>query len=280
MVSFYAFSFFDVYYIIKTDIKIREWKSEMNRKSFFENDKATLTVMVQAKTPNRIKELVDKASESGGEAFGIQLEVLEKQYQTKEIYKELFEYTKDKPVYVTNYRSGQNEGKSDEQLADELLEIAECGADLCDVIGDLYDPQPDEVAIDKNAIEKQKKLIEKLHKKGAKVLMSSHVMKYTSPERVLEIARQHKECGADISKIVTDAENMSQQLENLKIINMLKENLGIPFLFLCGGKCEILRRIGGRLGCCMYLCVNEYDELATKVQPLLKDMKQMLELEF
>ena len=66
---------------------------------------------------------------------------------------------------------------------------------------------------------------------------------------------------------------MEQQLENLKIINMLKENLKIPFLFLCGGECRILRRIGGELGCCMYLCVHEYDALATPQQPLLKDVK-------
>lgn len=250
------------------------------RKSFFNNDKATLTVMVQAKTPDRIKELVDKAAPAGGEAFGMQFEVMEKQYRNKDVYKDLFKYTKDKPVYVTNYRYSENEGKSDEQIAEELVELAECGADLCDIMGDLYDRQPDEVAVDKDAIEKQKNLIDRLHDKGAKVLMSSHVLKYTPAERVLEIARQHKAVGADICKIVTGADTMEQQLENLKIINMLKENLGIPFLFLCGGECGILRRIGGRLGCTMYLCVNEYDELATQTQPLLGDMKKILELEF
>lgn len=66
---------------------------------------------------------------------------------------------------------------------------------------------------------------------------------------------------------------MEQQLENLKIINLLKENLKIKFLFLAGGECRILRRIGGELGCCMYLCVHEHDEIATPVQPLLKPLK-------
>lgn len=54
---------------------------------------------------------------------------------------------------------------------------------------------------------------------------------------------------------------------------MLKENLKIPFLFLCGGECKILRRIGRELGCCMYLCVHEYDALATSVQLLLTNVK-------
>lgn len=243
------------------------------RQSFFENDKAVLTVMVQADNPDRIKELIDKSVPEGAEAFGMQFEQMKSEYRTKEVYKDLFAYTKDKPVYVTNYRHTSNEGKTDDMLAEELVELADCGADLCDVMGDYFDRQPDEVAVDKAAIEKQKELIRKIHNKGAKVLMSSHVLKYIPAERVLEIALEHQSRGADICKIVTGADTMEQQLENLKIINMLKENLDIPFLFLCGGECGILRRIGGELGCCMYLCVHEHDALATATQPLLKDVK-------
>ena len=242
-------------------------------RSFFENDKALLTVMVQADNPDRIKELIDKSVPEGAEAFGMQFEQLKPEYRTKEVYRDLFTYTKDKPVYITNYRHTTNEGKSDEVLAKELIEFAECGADLCDVMGDYFDRQPDEVAVDKTAIEKQKELIREIHDKGAKVLMSSHVYKYTPAERVLEIALEHQSRGADICKIVTGASNMEEQLENLKIINMLKEKLDIPFLFLCVDECSIIRRIGGELGCCMYLCVHEHDALATATQPLLKDVK-------
>lgn len=242
-------------------------------RSFFNHDKALLTVMVQADNPERIKQLIDLSVPDGAEAFGMQFEQLKPEYRTKEIYRELFSYTKDKPVYATNYRIAKNAGKSDDILAAELLELAECGAELCDVIGDLFDRQSDEVAVDKAAIKKQEELIEKLHDKGAKALMSSHVLKYTPAERVLEIALEHQRRGADICKIVTGAGTMEEQIENLKIINMLKEKLDIPFLFLCGGECGILRRIGGEIGSCMYLCVHEYDELATKLQPLLKQVK-------
>ena len=243
------------------------------KKSFFEYDKPLLTTMVQADNPDRIKELIDKSVPEGAEAFGMQFEQMNPEYRTKEVYNDLFAYAKDKPIYVTNYRSSKNEGKSDKQLADELLELADCGADLCDVMGDCFDRQPDELAVDKTAIEKQKELIKKIHDKGAKVLMSSHVLKYIPAGRVLEIALEHQKRGADICKIVTGADTMEQQIENLKIINMLKENLKIPFLFLCGGECGILRRIGGEIGCCMYLCVYEYDKLSTPQQPLLKDVK-------
>lgn len=240
--------------------------------SFFENEKATITVMVQARTPQRITELIDKSLPLGAEAFGMQFEQMNEEFKNADTYKKLFSYS-DKPTYATNYRTNLNEGKSDDELADELIEIAKCGADLVDVMGDYFDRQPDEVAVDEIAIKKQMELIDTLHKTGAKVLMSSHVLKYTPAERVLEIALEHQRRGADICKIVTGAETMDEQIENLRIINMLKQNLKIPFLFLCGGECSILRRIGGEIGCCMYLCVYEHDELATAVQPLLSQIK-------
>lgn len=241
-------------------------------KSFLGKDKATITVMVQAKTPDRIKELMDKSVPEGAESFGMQFEQLLPEYRNAEVYKELLSYS-DKPTYVTNYRSGKNSGKTDETLAEELLCLAESGATLCDVMGDYFDRQPGEFTTNEEAVKKQMELIDKLHEKGAEVLMSSHVCKFTPAEKVLEIALGHQSRGADICKIVTGAGNMEEQIENLRIINMLKENLKIPFLFLCGGECHILRRIGGELGCSMYLTVYEYDELATPVQPLLKNLK-------
>lgn len=240
---------------------------------FLNYEKATLTVMVQADNPARIKELMDKSLPAGAEAFGIQFEQMLPEYRTPEVYRDLFSYAKDRPSYVTNYRGRQNGEKSDEELGDELVELAECGADLCDVMGDYFDRQPDEVAVDENAINKQIRLINKIHEKGAKVLMSSHVMKYTPAERVLEIALEHQSRGADISKIVVGVDNREQEIENLKIINLLNEKLDIPFLFLSSGECRILRRIGGEIGSCMYLCVYEHDSFATLTQPLLSDVK-------
>lgn len=242
------------------------------QKSFLQYDKAILCVMVQADRPQRIKELIRASIPEGAEAFGMQFEQLTSEYRNKETYQDLFSYT-DKPIYVTNYRSAKNIGKTDEVLAKELLELAECGATLCDVVGDLFDQQSDEVAVSEEAIEKQMELVENLHKKGAEVLISSHIHRFTPSERVLEIAMEHQRRGADISKIVTGAETMEEQIENLRIVNMLKENLKIPFLFLSGGTCGLLRRIGGEIGCCMYLCVQQYDALATPEQPLLKRIK-------
>ena len=234
--------------------------------------------MVQADNPDRIKELIRLSLPVGAEAFGMQFCRMKAEYRNKDIYRELFEFAKPYPVYVTNYRDGENKGKSDDTLAAELLELADCGATLCDVMGDYFDRTEGELTMNGEAVQKQMKLIDELHKRGAEVLMSSHVLKYTPAERVLEIAREHQKRGADICKIVTRADDMEQQIENLRIITLLKKELKIPFLFLCGGECRILRRIGAKVGSCMTLCVHEYDALATHSQPLLRDVKKIKEL--
>lgn len=254
------------------------WEGGDNMKpTFLNHEKALITAMVQADNPDRVKYLMKSSENEGAEAFGMQFERMKPEFRTQETYKDLFTFAKEKPVYVTNYRSGNNEGKSDETLAAELLEFADYGATLCDVMGDCFDKQPGELTMNDEAIEKQMKLIDKLHEKGAEVLMSTHVMTFTPAERVIEIALEHQRRGADICKIVTGAQTMAEQIENLRIINLLKEKLKIPFLFLCGGECRILRKIGGEIGCCMYLTVYEYDELATPVQPLIKNVKLIRE---
>lgn len=155
---------------------------------------------------------------------------------------------------------------------------AKNGATLIDVMGDLYSKHPEELTDDETAIKKQMDLIDKLHSLGAEVLMSSHLCKYAPAERVLEIAIEQKRRGADIIKIVTAANTMEQQIENLRITDLLKRELGAPFLFLSGGECSIHRRLGIKLGCCMSLCVYEHDALSTPMQPLLSTMKTVRDI--
>lgn len=63
------------------------------------------------------------------------------------------------------------------------------------------------------------------------------------------------------------------QIESLRITDLLKRELGAPFLFLSGGECSLHRRLGLKLGCCMSLCVYDHDELSYSAQPLLQTMK-------
>lgn len=245
------------------------------KSTFLKHEKALLTVMLKCEFPETAIGQIRNALCCGAEAFGLQAEILKKEYQNQETYERIFKETQGKPIYATYYRCTNNTDKTDDELAEGLLTLADSGATLCDVVGDLYDKQPDELSVREDAIKKQMLLIDKLHDKGVEVLISSHVMNYTSAERVLEIAFEQKRRGADIVKIVTGADNMDQQIENLRITNLLKKELGVPFLFLSVGECSIHRRLGSRLGCCMSLCVYEHDALSAFVQPFLSVSKKI-----
>ena len=243
------------------------------KKTFLNQQKPPLTVILQCETPEVAIGRIRNANFSGADAYGLQVESLKPEYHNEDTYKRIFAEMNGKPCYVTNYRKKYNEGLTDNELAEGLITLAESGATLCDVMGDIFCPHPEELTDNPEAIEKQIKLIDELHSKGAEVLMSSHILKYTHAERVLEVAFEQKNRGADIIKIVTKADNMEQQIENLHIIDLLKRELGAPFLFLAGGECTIHRRLGGHLGNCMTLCVYEHDHLSTPSQPLLSNMK-------
>jgi len=232
-----------------------------------------LTVILQCDNPDTAIGRIRNANMLGADAYGLQVETLKPEYKNPETYKRIFAEGKGRPFYVTNYRNGSNTGKTDEELAEGLITLAESGAALCDMMGDLFCMAPEQMTRDEAAIKKQMELIDLLHQKGAQVLMSSHVCKYIPAERVLEIAFEQKRRGADIIKIVTKADNMEQQIENLRITNLLKQELGAHFLFLSGGECKIHRRLGLNLGCCMALCVYEHDARSTATQPLLSTMK-------
>ena len=78
-------------------------------------------------------------------------------------------------------------------------------------------------------------------------------------------------------KIVTAANSEAEEMENLRITTMLKKELDVPFLFLSGGTHNRFHRMmGPALGCVMGLCVQQYDALASKDQPLLRAARQVL----
>lgn len=245
------------------------------KKSFLNSSTPLLTVMLQCEYPEVAIGRIRNANMLGAEAYGLQIESLKPEYQNPETLKRIFGEMQGRPCYVTQYRGKNNLGLSDDELAERLVMAAESGATLCDVMGDMFCKHPEELTDNEEAVKKQMKLIERLHNVGAEVLMSSHLYKFAPAERVMEIALEQRRRGADIIKIVTAADNMEQQIENLRITNLLKNELGAPFLFLSGGECSIHRRLGTTLGCTMALCVYEHDHLSTPTQPLLSTMKNL-----
>ena len=232
-----------------------------------------VTVMVQVKTAMQAEIRIKNAIADGATAIGFQMSHLEKQYRTEETLSSVFAAAENKPVYFTNYRRNVNAGATDEELTDGLLFGLKCGATLVDIMGDTFDPSPEELTKDEKAIAKQMKFIDEVHKRGGEVLMSSHIHEFRNAERVLEIALEQQRRGADIVKIVTCAQTQEEELKNLEICRLLKQELKVPNLFLSGGKFNKLHRtIGPALGVCMWLCFREYDEFTYPGPPLLSNV--------
>ena len=243
-------------------------------KTFLKYGKPLIVGMIQCATPDECINKIKASIEDGAEAIGIQLCRLKKEYRTKEIITEIFSACEGKPIYVTSYRFGESEGFTDEQCAKLLLLALDCGATLCDVMGDMFGRSPMyELSEDEGAIEKQKALIDEIHRRGGEVLMSSHTYKSTSLEENLMIAKAHIERNADIIKIVNRAESDDEIPKYIEAIQKIQKMADKKLLFLLGNKGRIIRYIGPNLGVCMYLCVHSHGEIDTPEQPLIKNIK-------
>jgi len=247
--------------------------------TFLNQNRPLITSMILKDNPDSICFAVKNSIYDGADCLGIQLECLKKEYKNEKTYEKIFAACSGHPIYITNYRINENTGFSDEELADELVKALACGATLGDVPASLFDRESGmgigfELSMKQEVIERQMRLIDKIHSMGKEVLMSSHVLKFTPAETVLEIACEQKKRGADIVKIVTAGDSDEEQMENLRITTLLKKELGVPFLFLSAGThSKIHRMIGAQLGCVTYLAVREHDERAVPTQPTIKAAK-------
>jgi 3-dehydroquinate dehydratase len=141
----------------------------------------------------------------------------------------------------------------DDHRADLMILAVEAGAAACDIMGDMYDPSPRERTVNPDAIEKQKRLIDRIHAMGAEVLMSSHAQSEALPaEETLEHLSDFVSRGVDIPKIVLRAETKAELLEAFRTTVLLKEKLNAPFVHLCSGAYGRLQRyVVPSLGACL-----------------------------
>jgi len=224
-------------------------------KTFLKSDRPIITGMLKSKNKKDILAEIRRIRADGAEAYGFQIENLEEEFKSRENLKEIFDAMYDKPIYCTNYMRGNKTANiSWNTLSKQLLMAVELGATLIDIPADMFNSSDMELSMNKQAIEEQVRLIEEIHHIGGEVLMSSHVLRYIPKEVVLTIAEQHKARGADISKIVTEANSISELNHNFEIQSLLESRLGIKHLFLCNGThCRKHRLLGPLLGSCLVL---------------------------
>ncbi len=114
---------------------------------------------------------------------------------------------------------------------------------------------------------------------GKEILISSHTYRYLEQEDAARILFAQRERGADIAKLVTAAECGEELQSNMELSAKAAREFHFSHLFLCGGAyCKRHRRLAPFLNNGLFLCVVEYDDLATPVQPLLGDARQLMDL--
>ncbi len=247
------------------------------KQTFSGHRRPLIMAMIAAEEPGSAIPIIRNSIYSGAESFGIELEAMDGRYKTEENYRWLFDCAEERPIYVTNYRTKKNSGKRDDELAEGLLLARKAGATLCDVMGDLYDPAPLELTYQPQAVDRQKRLIEKIHAMGGEVLISSHTKKFLEAEKVLEMLLEQEARGADVAKIVTRADSEEELQQNMETMLLLKRKLRIPFIFLSNGRYCKLQRTLGSLYCAPFLlCVPQYTALSSQEQPLLGAVQRIV----
>ncbi|MEN6643299.1 MAG: type I 3-dehydroquinate dehydratase [Armatimonadia bacterium] len=214
------------------------------RPSFLGLQSPYLAAIIEGAAPEAAIAAILKCEHDGAEAFAVNLAAWEHDKLTLEELSRVFHCT-GRPMMPLCYRSGNLAAdKVDDDTRAELLLLAvEAGAAACDIMGDMYDPAPRERTRDRQAIEKQKRLIDRVHAQGAEVLMSSHAPnEFLTGEEVLEHLSDFVSRGADIPKIVVRADSDDEVIEAFRTTVLLKRELKVPFVHLCCGKYGRLQR--------------------------------------
>ncbi len=191
------------------------------------------------------------------------------------------------PILALNYNKTcdwQDRGYTETERIELLLRSVEAGAKGIDMQGYTFHSEskerfcgedkysftknnPKEVVTDNAIISKQMELIERVHSKGAEVLLSCHPGIVMKSETVVELALFLEKRSPDIIKIVTPATNREEMEEGLKAMHLLKREIKTPVSYHCNGKVGIPTRIinpimGGQIA----FCVDGYNESATPEQ--------------
>ena len=245
------------------------------RRLFFQNHNATtITAIMSGQTPESLIAQSRNAEFNGADAIAVDLCNLRPEFRNRESLERVVNAV-NLPFMFYFYRNDRHKVANDDESRQVLLlDAAKAGGGMIDVMGDLYDPSPNEITRNPEAIEKQKRLIGQIHDLGAQVVMSSHPNKAMSAEAILEQLRSFEQRGVDVVKIVTAADTDEEFAETVRATMLLHRELKTPFIHLCNGRFgRIHRYLGLKLGVSITFAVDHHMEGVSFTQPSLRSMK-------
>ena len=246
----------------------------MMRKSFLNRQSTAISLLYKPVSAAVAIGGARSAECDGADGIALELSRIPQEERTLETFKGIINSVQ-LPFMFIDYRDDVIHGADDEARQKDLLLAADAGAEVIDVVGDLYDPSPRELTRSPAAIARQKELIEEIHRKGAKVLMSSHApLEFLTAEEVLAQLQEQASRGADILKIVVRTETQEEMLEAVRTMMLLHERLEKPFVFLGSGKFgRFIRYTGLQLGVAIEFAVHDYVQDPYYHQPTISSFK-------
>jgi len=200
------------------------------------------------------------------------------------------------PILALNYNTKADWtplGLTEEERIQSFFDAVDAGAAGVDMQSYTFDPasakgffgedkysftegNPEEIVTDPVIIEKQCDFIEKIHSKGAEVLLSCHPSIPMTSEQVVDLAHFLEERNPDIIKIVSKANTREDLEESIRTMLVLKKEVKTPVSYHAQGKAGVLSRIiNPLLGGQIAFCIDRYTESSTLEQIDLKTARAM-----
>ncbi len=249
------------------------------KRTFFPGRRGPMiTAIMGGQTPDELIAQSRGAEFDGAHGIAISLSDLKPEFRNRESFEKIVNSV-NLPFMFYFYRDDcWKVACTDDARQEVLLCAAEAGAAMIDVMGDLYDPSPREITRDPEAINKQKGLIDRIHAKGAEVVISSHMNEALSAEQVLGHLKEFELRRADAVKIVTVINTEEEFSEAVRATMLLQRELKTPFIHLCNGSFGRLQRfISPALGVSIVFAVHRYDSRYPMSQPTIQAMKTVFE---
>ena len=193
-----------------------------------------ITAIMGGETPEELIAQVRGAEFDGADGICIDLAYLKPEFRTKDHFKRIIG-SACLPFMFYFYRNDIWKAcATDESRQEILLLAAEAGASCIDVMGDLYDPSPRERTYSKDAIARQRELIDKIHERGSEVVMSSHMTSeaLSCEECSINSRSSRAECGHRETVVANTEEDSRGNQDDDDASAHAKK----PFIHLVGGK--------------------------------------------
>lgn len=247
----------------------------MEKKSFLRKGQTAIALLSTPTSVEHAIAIARTARDDGADGVTLELNKFPVELRTVENFRKIVTSVQ-LPFMFTDYRCDVYYGADDEARMDTLMKAAEAGAEFVDVMADLYCASPLEFTADEKAVARQRETVEAVHRLGAKVVMSSHVLdRSRTAEECLAQLRAEEARGADIVKLVTMAYTRADFLEGVKCLMRLDREMKTPWIYLNGGPfARMQRMMGPHFGCAVEFAVHDYMTADYYDQPTIANFKK------